>query len=155
SGLGIHGLLLGEWEHGPTWHIDPDGHVHTDPAPATADDGLSLPRMCTVPVHTARDLLTLHALAHPTAADAQPVHNHTSPPADFRQPGPAPPPRVPPAAADRSGAVLRVRLLGPVTVTTTVGGPPAPVQLERRRRAALQILVMLALHPDGATSTDL
>jgi DNA-binding SARP family transcriptional activator len=156
SWLGIGGLLLGRWEPGRTWYVTPDAHVHPDPGKADPDNadpdttggrGDAGPRLSALPAQAARDILTMRTLADPTAAIAP-----AAVPASANQPVRAGRWHAETAPAAATAPVLRVRLLGGFDVHTVAGGP---VRVERRRRAALQILVFLALHPDGASSADL
>ncbi|MCW6004282.1 hypothetical protein K1W54_06760 [Micromonospora sp. CPCC 205371] len=119
AGHHVTGVLLGSWPHATTWHIQSDG--------TTSAAG----RLCTLSGTAAADLLRLAALR----SDETPT-----------QPRPVP---VVPAAADRPGAPIRLRLLGGVGVT--VNGQPVPIS----RTAAVQILTFLALHPAGATTAQL
>ena len=34
--LGVAGVLLGRWRHGPTWRVDPDGTTHPQTLPTVA-----------------------------------------------------------------------------------------------------------------------
>jgi DNA-binding SARP family transcriptional activator len=127
---GLTGLILGDWPHGTTWSINPDGLT-------TA--GL---RLCTLGTAAACDLLTVAALRYEETP-------HTQDGAATR-----PTPRQPdtaagPAPREDHLPAVRVQLLGGLAVTS--GGRPVPVP----RSAALQILVFLALHTDGATTEQL
>ncbi|MFC8848551.1 MULTISPECIES: hypothetical protein [unclassified Micromonospora] len=122
------GVLIGAWTHGHTWHIEADGRTQPD----TSSDPT---RLCVLTDTAARDLLTVLA---PTPA---------TPPATAvprqRPPTPAPPPAPPPPKP------LTLQVLGNPTLRTD--GTPVPI----RRSAALQILVALAIHPDGRTTREL
>ncbi|MFI7437871.1 BTAD domain-containing putative transcriptional regulator [Micromonospora haikouensis] len=122
------GVLIGTWTHGPTWHVNADGHTRPD----TSSDPT---RLCVLTDTAARDLLTVLA---PTPA---------TPPATAvprpRPPTPAPPPASSPPKP------LALQILG--NPTLRADGTPLPI----RRSAALQILVALAAHPDGRTTREL
>jgi len=118
---GLTGLILGPWPHGTTWHIEVDGSIDTQPG-----------RLATLTSTAANDLLTL--------ADLRTREDPATP---------APLPTLPAPAGRAENALLRVSVLGPVTVTTAKG----PVTF--RRTAAVQILVYLAVHPAGASTGEL
>jgi DNA-binding SARP family transcriptional activator len=127
---GLAGLVLGMWPHGTTWSVNPDG---------VTTGGV---RLCTVGAAAAADLLTVVALR----ADETP-HTQAGAAASATSQG-----------TDRAerrtlrgdhGPAVRVQLLGGLAVTS--GGQFVPVP----RSAALQILVFLALHADGATTEQL
>src|SRR5205823_6767615 len=123
--LGIAGVLLGEWPHGPTWRVDPDGttHPHTRPGAAHlsrwAGGG---GRLCMLPAGAAADLLTLQAAARPRRA-----HLHNPLP-------PTPAPRRPAGPAAAPALSLPARTGPPTTGNTQVsaggtggaGGAPPP-----------------------------
>ncbi|MFJ2081302.1 hypothetical protein ACIOBK_02035 [Micromonospora chokoriensis] len=136
--------VLGRWPAGQTWQVDPSGHTHHP-------DGSSPvgPRVCVLSQITATDLLTVIAHADPAPTD----------------PGTSGPSRNPTAAgrpaqwkASVQGDLVR---LGDSRrrLELRVLGEPAllldrhPVTI--RRTAALQILVFLAAHPDGADTREL
>ncbi|MEU9507135.1 hypothetical protein AB0D32_12730 [Micromonospora sp. NPDC048170] len=123
------GVLIGTWTYGPTWHIEPDGHTHPG-------NGHRQTRLCVLTATAARDLLAVLAPTTPTTAAVAAVPRQ-------RPPAPTPPPEPP--------------LLKPFTLQV-LGNPtlraddkPIPI----RRSAALQVLVALALHPDGVTTREL
>ncbi|GGL92867.1 AfsR/SARP family transcriptional regulator [Micromonospora yangpuensis] len=91
-------------------------------------------RLCVLTTTAARDLLTVLT---PTPAASPPV---AVPP----QRPPQPPPPRPPARRP-----LRLRVLGDITLHAD--NEPVPI----RRSAALQILVALAVHPEGLTARAL
>ncbi|MEU7617246.1 BTAD domain-containing putative transcriptional regulator [Micromonospora rifamycinica] len=122
------GVLIGTWPHGPTWHITPDGHA----ARGTGDDRT---RLCVLTATAARDLLAVLTPTPPTPpAVAVPRQ---------RPPAPIPPPEA------SSPKLFTLRVLG--SPTLRAAGKPVTI----RRTAALQILVALAIYPDGATTHDL
>jgi DNA-binding SARP family transcriptional activator len=202
AGVGITGVLLGAWVHGPTWRVDTDGTTApTEPAPGwagtapakPADAGGAGPRLCVLSAAASSDLLTLAAEAlhggpvdpagphDPLPASAveqdavdggggnRPPPDRPAPhPVGQRQPSPGHPARsgdgagsgeaIPAqvedmpthtAAASAAPVRLRLRVLGPVTVHGGAG------VAEVGRSAARQILVFLAVHPGGASSTQL
>src|SRR6266545_4280922 len=181
--LDIRGVLLGAWPLGATWQVNPDGTIGLTanangngrrPAVATGA------RLCVLSATAATDLLTLQAQARP---DRFQLHPTSEAPRASGQAPPAGQPAAittgsdtPPAADRRTGvdaagpagvstvlvdgdrdgrraaAPLRLRLLGGAALyrSDDLGSP-----LRLGRSAALQVLVFLALHPDGATSHDL
>ncbi|MEV6487237.1 hypothetical protein AB0M20_01170 [Actinoplanes sp. NPDC051633] len=121
---------------GVTWHVEGDGTIdkQTDPVGT---------RLCVLSSQTAADLLDViahargPALVQPRHAD-DPVHEPPSAPAAANGP-------VAPAA------MLGARLCVLGRCTLTVGN----VQVSIRRTAAWQVLVLLAVHRNGATSGQL
>jgi DNA-binding SARP family transcriptional activator len=131
-----------------TWHIDRYGHTRDEKTQQAA------PRLCVLDQTAATDLLTV--LAHPTitALDAATPPPPPPRPADQsparipRQPG-RDTPRVDRQPPPVTPSTVQLQVLGrPVLL---VNGRPVTI----RRSAALQVLVFLAVHPDGATTTDL
>jgi DNA-binding SARP family transcriptional activator len=156
--LDIAGVLLGPWPHGATWLVDADGVSH--PAEQPGMDG---PRLCVLsPVATA-DLLTVLREAR---SDRHPVDPRPTPTQVPRQaPGHAELLPAAPAAGEPTGPTgatpaaggrpagnppLQARLLGR-PVLRRADGTAIPI----RRTAALQVLVFLAVHRAGATSSQL
>jgi DNA-binding SARP family transcriptional activator len=155
AGLGVRGVLLGAWPHGPTWHVAADGT--STPAGQPEATG---PRLCVLSPTAAADLLTLLREAHP------PQHPPTAPQPPQRA-GPTEPHRtaLPRPDGSRSGAAhatapphdraaagVRLRVLGAPAVYRLDGAPqPVPIA----RSAALQVLVFLAVEPQGATGGPL
>ncbi|WP_435204946.1 hypothetical protein [Micromonospora sp. bgisy143] len=136
--------VLGPWPAGQTWQVDPAGHTSSP-----SGRGPVGPRMCVLTQVTATDLLTV--LAH---SDPSPPHPET--PGPPRDPDlPVRPPRSPATGSQRhvpSGdddRRLQLRVLGEPTLL--LDGQPLTV----RRSAALQVLVFLAAHPDGADTRAL
>ncbi|MET7752702.1 BTAD domain-containing putative transcriptional regulator [Micromonospora sp. NPDC005367] len=137
-------VVLGRWPGGPTWQVDPDGHTHDTQRPEQPG-----PRLCVLDSVAAADLLIV--IAH---VDPPPLEPSTAIPS----PGHAAPPRqlprqtarqqfLPrPAATDRR---LELRVLGEPALL--IDGEPLNV----RRGAAVQVLVLLATHPDGADTRQL
>ncbi|WP_428962969.1 AfsR/SARP family transcriptional regulator [Micromonospora fluostatini] len=119
-------VLIGTWPHHPTWHITPDGHTQH------REDGTS-GRLCVLNATAALDLLTVLAPTTPPAVAVP------------RQQPPTPAPQ-PPSPGRKP---LTLYVLGEVTLH--FHDTPVPI----RRSAALQTLVALAVHPDGATTRTL
>lgn len=151
----IAAVLLGTWPHGPTWHVDANGHIRA------GEQSSLIGRWCVLSPTAATDLLAVVWQAAPTTADPSSSPRE----ADLAAPDPPPAPKIaaqPPTvvyggvwhgpAEAGSTASLQLRLLGPPTLYRT-DNPPTPVTIQRS--AALQILVFLAVHPHGATSDQL
>lgn len=140
-------VALGAAPLGCTWHIDRHGHT------IDARTGQAGPRLCVLDRTAATDLLTV--LAHPTPSVSDGTSSTPAPrkpPVDVsvripRQIGSDIPPAViaPPAASP----AVQLRVLGRPALT--IDGQPVTI----RRSAALQVLVLLAVQPDGATTTQL
>jgi DNA-binding SARP family transcriptional activator len=164
--LGIVGLLLGTWPHGLTWRVDPDGTIHHPTAPTSAD-GQQRPaqagvRLCVLPAGAATDLLSLQAQARPHRHH---LHHLTPPPATG--PSATVPPAMPPSnAPPRQGPGRPARVLDhhggdrPLTLRLFGGlrlchvrEPDRPLRLGRA--TAVQVLLFLAVHRQGATSGQL
>ncbi|WP_124771550.1 BTAD domain-containing putative transcriptional regulator [Micromonospora inaquosa] len=136
--------VLGRFPAGQTWQVNPSGRTHHQDGSGPAG-----PRMCVLTPVTATDLLTV--IAHPDPAPPQPGTSGRS-----RHPSLAGrSPQWDAAAQDhlvRSGndtRRLQLRVLGEPTLL--LDGHP----VEIRRTAALQVLVFLAAHPDGADTRQL
>ncbi|QDY11201.1 hypothetical protein FJK98_32045 [Micromonospora sp. HM134] len=122
------GVLIGTWTHGPNWHITPDGHTERG-------TGGGRTRLCVLTATAARDLLAVLTPTPPTPpAVAAPRQ---------RPPAPTPPPEP------SSPKLFTLRVLG--NPTLWVADKPVSI----RRTAGLQVLVALAVHPDGTTTHDL
>jgi DNA-binding SARP family transcriptional activator len=148
--IGVTGVLLGSWPHGSTWHIDPSA--------ATNTSGHGGARLSVLNATATTDLLTLYQQAHPTRQQPPTTrHNHQHPsPSDTTAPRETPRPAQstqPPGGvrAAHPQARLRLQVLGPPTLYPAGDTPP----LRLNRNLAIPILVFLALHPDGATTSDL
>ncbi|MFJ6951382.1 hypothetical protein, partial [Micromonospora aurantiaca (nom. illeg.)] len=131
----------------PVWHIDRLGY-RTAPR-----KGQRWPRMCVLDGVAAADLLAV--LAQPTAAAADSTTATAPTRANAgaqvkvpRQSSRASPPSSRPQA-EAAGCAVQLRVLGRPALL--IDGEAVTV----RRSAALQILVFLAVHPDGATTTQL
>lgn len=137
-------VILEDWPTGDTWNVDSSGHIHSQHHPDRHGW-----RMCVLDTVAARDLLAVISPPNsPATAD------QTSPRLVLAPL--VPKPQTPARTSDDSGAKrqpdapkLRIRVLGGVTVTFQ----NTPVTI--RRSAALQALVFLAVHPQGATGRDL
>ncbi|MGW5669820.1 AfsR/SARP family transcriptional regulator, partial [Micromonospora sp. NPDC003776] len=137
-------VVLGGWPAAATWQVDAAGHTHDPDRPEWRG-----PRLCVLDAQAAIDLLTVIA--------------HTDPPPDQPAPEPSPHavqrsrPRVPRQATGPDprprpaapGHRLQLRVLG--NPMLAFDGEPIAI----RRTAAMQALVFLAAHPDGAHSRDL
>ncbi|MFF0177260.1 transcriptional regulator [Micromonospora profundi] len=154
EGLHVSALLLGEWAHGPTVEVTPDGHTtlisgqHAEPVP---------PRLPVLEPAAALQILTTLREAQtgePPASTSPalpvtivPLHasrTETMAPAT----DPATPTVVKPAADALSGRA-RLRVLGtPRIEGITAEGRPL-------RAKALELAVYLAVHPDGASTRDI
>ncbi|MEU1812777.1 hypothetical protein [Micromonospora aurantiaca (nom. illeg.)] len=130
------------------WHVDRHGHTRD------VRTGQAGPRLCVLDRTAATDLLTV--LAHPTTTlpgagpSTSPAPQRPNAGARARipqQPGRDTPHQVTlPSAAS---SAVRLRVLGRPALL--IDGQPITI----RRSAALQVLVLLAAHPDGATTTQL
>ncbi|MGK5741523.1 AfsR/SARP family transcriptional regulator [Micromonospora sp. URMC 103] len=138
-------VVLGRWSPGPIWHADPAGHLYDPRRP-----DWSGPRWCILDEVAATDLLTVIAQPDPAPPDdASPT---------FPSHRPATPERRLPRQATRNarhirpgtpGRRLELRVLGEPTLL--VDGQPLTI----RRTAAVEVLVLLAAHPDGADTRQL
>ncbi|MEU8265189.1 hypothetical protein AB0C02_31850 [Micromonospora sp. NPDC048999] len=138
-------VALGGWPARTTWQVDTTGHTRDPHRPGWAG-----PRLCVLDAIAALDLLTVIAHTNPPAP---------TPPA----PNPSPPVvrssgwRVPRQATghdplrrpDAPGRPLQLRVLGDPKLIAD--GQPVTI----RRTAAMQALVFLAAHPDGADNRQL
>lgn len=145
----VRGILLGPWLHGATCHIEADGTTREPPT-------LGLPqRWSTVNTAAAIDILTMLQPSAPEPSNARP-HEDERPPASTPDAATAAPPAagspaVPAGTALAPRCRLQLAILGPPTIRT--GGDAPTVRLQRR--ASWQILVYLAVHPNGATTGQL
>ena len=130
----------------PTWRVDRHGHT------VDHQTGQPRPRMCVLDGTAAADLLAV--LAQPTTAAPDPAASVPVRPINRAQAKiprqatrvPPPTPRQPSEAA---ATAVQLRVLGrPALLIESKA-------VTIRRSAALQILVFLAVHPDGATTTQL
>ncbi|MFG1892254.1 BTAD domain-containing putative transcriptional regulator [Micromonospora sp. NPDC049051] len=143
-----HIVTLGAGPLGRTWHVDRHGHTRDE------QTGQAGPRLCVLDQTAATHLLTV--LVHPTPTTQDDAATESTPPRPVdggharipRQPSrhtphTTPQPPVPPPS------LVQLRVLGRPALL--VDGQPVTI----RRSAALQVLVFLAVHPDGATTAQL
>ncbi|MEU7769839.1 hypothetical protein AB0C44_00760 [Micromonospora taraxaci] len=136
--------VLGLWPAGQTWQVDPSGRTHHQDGSGPAG-----PRMCVLTQVTATDLLTVIAHPDPTPpapATSGPSHN---PALTGRSPQWEATAQDHPVRSGNDKQCLQLRVLGEPTLL--LDGQP----VEIRRTAALQVLVFLAAHPDGADTRQL
>jgi DNA-binding SARP family transcriptional activator len=148
AAAGATALIVGAGPLAGTVSIGPGGHT-TGPA------GSAGPRMCVLNSVAAMDLLTIIAqpspppvMEHPTTRPG-PGHAQPSRGGQVRVPRQAAAHRTMASSAPKSRARVELRVLG----------KPA-LQVDQhavtiRRSAALQVLVYLAVHHDGATTAEL
>ncbi|MEU8158829.1 hypothetical protein [Micromonospora parva] len=136
--------VLGRWPAGQTWQIDPSGHTHHQDSSGSAG-----PRMCVLTQVTVTDLLTV--IAHPGTAPPEPGTSGPSrnPALAGRSPQWEATAQDHPVRSGNDTRRLQLRVLGEPTLL--LDGHP----VEIRRTAALQVLVFLAAHPDGADTRQL
>jgi DNA-binding SARP family transcriptional activator len=168
--LDVTAVLLGEWQHGPTVTVDPDGTCHP-----TRAGGDTPARLTVLDTAAAEEMLRTLREAH-TGEPAQPVptaairtHNEKGVPAAAETTAtaekandgqahvpaqPQPPDEARPSIQDggdeaaESRARVRVRVLGPPTIANR----PETVRL---RAYAVELLVYLAVRTDGATADEI
>ncbi|KAB1935477.1 hypothetical protein F8271_21750 [Micromonospora sp. ALFpr18c] len=136
--------VLGRWPAGQTWQVDPSGRAHH-----LDGSGSAGPRMCVLTQVTATDLLTV--IAHPDPAPPEPGASGPSrnPALAGRSPQWEVTAQDYPVRSGTDARRLQLRVLGEPTLL--LDGHP----VEIRRSAALQVLVFLAAHPDGADTRQL
>ncbi|TQJ23771.1 DNA-binding SARP family transcriptional activator [Micromonospora sp. A202] len=136
--------VLGRWPAGQTWQVDPSGRTHHQDGSGSAG-----PRMCVLTQVTATDLLTV--VAHPDTARPGPGTSGPSrnPALAGRSPLWEATAQDHPVHSGNDKRRLQLRVLGEPTLL--LDGHP----VEIRRTAALQVLVFLAAHPDGADTRQL
>ncbi|WP_046565587.1 hypothetical protein [Micromonospora sp. HK10] len=141
-------VILGAGPAVTTWSIDRHGHTRDE------HTGQAGPRLCVLNRTTATDLLAV--IAHPARQRQYPITEPAPPLWQLPETGHARIPRQ--AGSDRraapdipavTSARVQVRILGRPALLA--GGEPVTI----RRSAALQVLVFLAVNPEGATTTDL
>ncbi|MEU4660224.1 hypothetical protein AB0F83_00545 [Micromonospora chalcea] len=130
----------------PTWRVDCNGHT------VDHQTGQPRPRMCVLDGTAAADLLAV--LAQPTTAAPDPAASAPARPINRaqakipRQANRISPP-TPQRPTEAAATAVQLRVLGrPALLIDSK-------EVAIRRSAALQILVFLAVHPDGATTTRL
>jgi len=179
SRLAIAGVLLGPWSAGATWHVNTDGTTRPDHATDTTG-----PRLNVLAPAATGDLLDTLRQARPASNDLPPPPPRQAPPIlrTAVAPMPASPATsaAPPAVEVHSGAPtpatapataitqpqvppdsarapddpqLRLSVLGKPALHLVVGDTHINVRI--RRSDGVQILVHLAVEPDGATSDQL
>ena len=152
--LALRGVVLGAWPTGQTWHVKPDGTIDRQ-------GGL---RLNILDPTATLDILDTLRQAHPTQDDLPPapprhqpaIQQSAKPPT--QAPTPATPPTLDTAATRPPAPKTAARRL-----SLTVLGRPAVqlvdgddrTNLRIRRSDGVQILVHLAVNPDGATSDEL
>ncbi|MFK3980589.1 BTAD domain-containing putative transcriptional regulator [Micromonospora sp. NPDC050397] len=141
-------VLLGAWPQITTWHVEVTGHSHDVNTP-----NLAGPRLCVLDAIATTDLLTVISHTQPTQANA-----HRPP--QSKDPQPAPRTVIPRQApgydtsptkptANPQLQRWKLRILG--VPALLCDGQTVSV----RRSAAMQALVFLAVHRQGATSRQL
>ncbi|MFD6263016.1 hypothetical protein ACFWFK_17980 [Micromonospora chalcea] len=129
-----------------TWRVDRHGHT------VDHQTGQPRPRMCVLDGTAAADLLAV--LAQPTTAAPDPAASVPARPIDRaqakipRQASRIPPP-TPRQPIETTATTAQLRVLGHPALLIDSN------EVTIRRSAALQILVFLAVHPNGATTTQL
>ncbi|MFI7208072.1 AfsR/SARP family transcriptional regulator [Micromonospora aurantiaca (nom. illeg.)] len=136
-------VLLGRWPAGPTWQADTAGRLHDPRRP-----DWSGPRWCVLDRIAATDLLTVIAHPEPAQPDVAPVTSVDQATSGWRVPR-QPSRRGLRARSAAAGRWLELRVLGEPALL--IDGRAVTV----RRTAALQVLVFLAAHPDGAGTRQL
>ncbi|MCW3820432.1 hypothetical protein ONA91_38980 [Micromonospora sp. DR5-3] len=140
SAAGATVVALSGWPASVTWQVDAAGHTHDPRRPGWAG-----PRLCVLDAMATTDLLTVIAHTDPdppiTSPHAVRVSGRRVPRQASRH---HPRPWV-----DVPGRRLKLRILGEPMLA--VNGEPLAI----RRTAAMQALVFLAAHPDGADSRQL
>ncbi|MET8198027.1 hypothetical protein [Micromonospora taraxaci] len=136
--------VLGRWPAGQTWQVDPSGRTHHLDGSGSAGS-----RMCVLTQVTATDLLTV--IAHPDPAPPERGASGPSrnPALEGRSPQWEETAQDHPVLSGNDERRLQLRVLGEPTLL--LDGHP----VEIRRTAALQVLVFLAAHPDGADTRQL
>ncbi|MGW4294294.1 transcriptional regulator [Micromonospora chersina] len=147
--LHVSALLLGEWTHGPTVEVAPDGHI--TPVSGQAAEPMP-PRLPVLDHDTAIQILTTlreaqtgepPALASPAVPVAVvPLH------ASRTDSKPAEQPAVT-AQPDTATGKAQLRVLGEPRIDN-ITQPGRPL-----RAKALELAVFLACHPDGVTTRDI
>ncbi|MEU1238531.1 hypothetical protein ABZ399_30635 [Micromonospora aurantiaca] len=130
----------------PSWRVDCNGQT------VDHQTGQPRPRMCVLDSTAAADLLAV--LAQPTTAAPDPAASAPARPINRaqakipRQANRISPP-TPQRPTEATATAVQLRVLGrPALLIDSK-------EVAIRRSAALQILVFLAVHPDGATTTQL
>lgn len=155
STLRIVGILLDQWRPGATAHVHGDGLVTaTNPGPAEQLRGA---RLFTLPAPATVDLLaTVHDAEEPSPP---PNPSKDQPAADTTnalQSAAVGPRAVKPTTASTasSSAQVHLTILGTLTLTLRKGGTSREVTATLTPRQH-ELLVFLALHPEGTTRDNL
>ncbi|MFJ8685497.1 hypothetical protein [Micromonospora wenchangensis] len=138
-------VVLGERPGGPNWHADSTGHLRDPHHP-----GMPGPRLCVLDQTATTDLLTV--IASPDPAPPHPASGR--PPLPYAESPELPLPRQvarqePPRLSTTPRQRLHLRVLGDPQLL--IDGEPLTI----RRSAGLQVLVYLAIHPNGADTAQL
>ncbi|MEU7961394.1 hypothetical protein [Micromonospora humida] len=138
-------VVLGERPGGPNWHADSTGHLRDPHHP-----DMPGPRLCVLNQTATTDLLTI--IASPNPAPPHPASGR--PPLTYAGPPELPLPRQvarhePTRLSTTPRQRLHLRVLGDPQLL--IDGKPLTI----RRSAGLQVLVYLAVHPDGADTAQL
>ncbi|MGC5332811.1 AfsR/SARP family transcriptional regulator [Micromonospora sp. DT62] len=153
ASLHVSALLLGDWAHGATVEVTPDGHTKIVSGQPTEPVPPRLPVLA--PVTAVQILTTLHeaqtgappAIASPPAPVVVPLHASRVQSTPEATDLPAPVMTEP--AADVASRRARLCVLGPPRIEDiTAEGRPL-------RAKALEMAVYLAVHPDGATTREI
>ncbi|MET8909484.1 transcriptional regulator [Micromonospora sp. NPDC004551] len=147
--LHLSALLLGEWTHGPTVEVGPDGHTTLVSGKATES---MPPRLPVLDHDTAIQILTTlreaqtgepPALASPAVPVAVvPLHANRTDTKPTEQPTVT-------AQPDATTRKAQLRVLGQPRIDN-ITQPGRPL-----RAKALELAVFLACHPDGVTTRDI
>ncbi|OON32080.1 hypothetical protein BSA16_07800, partial [Micromonospora sp. Rc5] len=140
--LNLHPVILGPHDGIPTIEINAEGVTSSDDEPCTVG------RLSTLGADELAAILSMltDAIARPEAgADVDDPPTETSPAAVTVEPHEAVP-----AQADDAAALVRLRVLGPVTVATDAG----PIATGMRT-GSYTALAVLAAHPAGRTLDQL
>ncbi|MEU2169601.1 transcriptional regulator [Micromonospora chersina] len=147
--LHVSALLLGEWTHGPTVEVDPDGHATLVPGQAAEP---MPPRLPVLDREAAIQILTTlreaqtgepPALASPAVPVAVvPLHANRTDSKPTEQPAVT-------AQPDATTRKAQLRVLGEPRIDN-ITQPGRPL-----RAKALELAVFLACHPDGVTTRDI
>ncbi|MBW4704616.1 hypothetical protein J7462_23220 [Micromonospora sp. RL09-050-HVF-A] len=138
-------VVLGERPGGPNWHADSTGHLRDPHHP-----DMPSPRLCILDQTATTDLLTVIASPDP----ALPHPDSGRPPLPYAGPPELPLPRQvarhePPHPSTTPRQRLHLHVLGDPQLL--IDGEPLTI----RRSASLQLLVYLAIHPNGADTAQL
>ncbi|WP_433530268.1 BTAD domain-containing putative transcriptional regulator [Micromonospora sp. CA-263727] len=142
TALDLHPVIVGDHEAIPTVELTAEGTV-------TGDTPYPVARLSTLGAGDLAAILTMltDTLARPEAGtDVDDPHTNTSPAEASAEATPEPVPAQP----DATAALVRLQVLGPVTVATAAG----PIATGMRS-GSFTILAVLAAHPAGRTLDQL